>query len=627
MRRAGFPDRIVRLLVALACGCTAAGAAHAQSRLYLAEYAYNDPKLKTMLLDGSALQELTPPPPGDWLLVGLDYDPSAAHLYWSHGSYPGLIRRADSGGSGQQLLVSGLKYPRGIALDTQHGWMYWAEAPPQGNAMGLIRRARLDGSGLMTVYALTPYDPIGSYVGTPAVDPVNGYVYFGAANEIRRIQLDGSGPAQTVVRGLNTPIALALDVAQDRIWFLDANTNTDLLGCARLDDTDFGVVFDGSPGIFGSSGLVDLELDRADGRLYFTDELQKTIRRCRTDGSELEIVYAGPPSHSPTGLALDADPAQPIQDCNGNSIRDLDDIEGGSSADCNTNGIPDECETDPCIPIDWDLDQGSDPGPTGRTLSGDPASGFEVFQPFDIVTLPGVPGVNVVRIGLDGWTVDYAPAGFSATIFPDDGAGMPDESQPLGSADLQYRFSPTTVVWVYADLAAFLPAGRFHVRLTASAPAYEASVNLGLSGLPSFSRRLSNGQIVPSTYPIALRLLFAEPESVPDAGDEPGPSQEASLSPGLSIAAPHPNPSSERVTIGWSRPHAGRVTAEILDPAGRRVRLLFSGEREPGAAEVEWDGRDAAGRRCWSGIYFARVSATREDGSAESLTRRLVRIR
>ena len=227
----------ILVLAVLANSTVATREAGAQPRLYLAETAYNDPKLKTMLLDGSDLQELTPVPASDWSMLGLDFDPVAGKLYWAHGTVSGWIRRANGDLSGQELLISSLRYPRGVCVDSQNGWMYWTESPPEGNAAGLIRRARLDGTGLQTVYTLTPYDPFFSYVGTPAVDPVNGYVYFCAANEIRRVKLDGSGAVQTVVRGLNTAVALALDIANDRIWFLDANTNSDILGHARLNDS------------------------------------------------------------------------------------------------------------------------------------------------------------------------------------------------------------------------------------------------------------------------------------------------------------------------------------------------------------------------------------------------------
>jgi hypothetical protein len=598
----------------------------AQTGLYLVEYAYNNPKLKTMLLDGSGLQELTAPPPSDWLQVGLGYDPGANRLYWVHGSTPGLIRRADADGSHPVLLVSGLKLPRGIALDLVNGWMYWSEAPPQGNAMGLIRRARLDGSDVQTIYALDPYDPTLSYVGKPIVDPTNGCVYFGAANEIRRIRLDG-GTVQTVVRGVNAATALALDVAGDRIFFLDANTNSDILGCARLNDTEFRVLVDNTPGLFTSSGLFDLELGRDDPRAYFTDELAKTVRRCGPDGQGLETIYTGPATLYPTGLALDADPAPPMQDCNGNLVRDLDDVESGTSEDCNANGIPDECEEDPCAPIEYGLDNGSDPGPAGRTLSGNPNTGFEVFQPFDVVTLPEVPGVTVREIGLDGWTVNHHADGFRATIFPDDGSGtFPDEDRPLGWADAQFRFSPNTVVWVYRELDVFLAPGRYYVRLTANAPQYDASVNLGTSGEPSFSRRLSDGHIIPATASIALRLRLADASSVPDgAGPRPGPPGGDELRIGL--GAPTPNPAAAQASVAWRMTRAGRLRLQVLDPAGRTVRTLHDGWGAAGDGHARWDGRDDGGREVPSGVYVLRITAEAPELPLATATRRLVVLR
>ena len=57
----------------------------------------------------------------------------------------------------------------------------------------------------------------------------------------------------------------------------------------------------------------------------------------------------------------------PTFDCNGNNVHDADDIAGGTSADCNPNGVPDECEPD-CndngIPDDCDVDP-ADPDNNG----------------------------------------------------------------------------------------------------------------------------------------------------------------------------------------------------------------------------------------------------------------------
>ncbi|MFT7679568.1 MAG: hypothetical protein ACI8QC_003572, partial [Planctomycetota bacterium] len=68
--------------------------------------------------------------------------------------------------------------------------------------------------------------------------------------------------------------------------------------------------------------------------------------------------YAQPSNRWGTWMAELAYPAG-ITDCNGNGVEDADDIANGTSLDCNSNGIPDECEPD-CdadgIPDDCEVD-------------------------------------------------------------------------------------------------------------------------------------------------------------------------------------------------------------------------------------------------------------------------------
>ena len=47
----------------------------------------------------------------------------------------------------------------------------------------------------------------------------------------------------------------------------------------------------------------------------------------------------------------------------------------------------------------------------------------------------------------------------------------------------------------------------------------------------------------------------------------------------------------------------------IYDQQGRRVRDLVAGALPSGVHEVNWDGRDAAGRQVPSGLYFYRLLA------------------
>jgi hypothetical protein len=89
----------------------------------------------------------------------------------------------------------------------------------------------------------------------------------------------------------------------------------------------------------------------------------------------------------------------------------------------------------------------------------------------------------------------------------------------------------------------------------------------------------------------------------------------------LALAA-SPNPSVGRTRLAFDLPRAGHVTLAIYDLAGRRVRLLVDGMREPGRYDETWDGRADVGSGRAAGVYFARLQV-----GGETLTERIVRIR
>jgi flagellar hook assembly protein FlgD len=69
-------------------------------------------------------------------------------------------------------------------------------------------------------------------------------------------------------------------------------------------------------------------------------------------------------------------------------------------------------------------------------------------------------------------------------------------------------------------------------------------------------------------------------------------------------------------------PAAGRTRVELLDVAGRLVRVLHDGFAAAGALPLRWDGADAAGRAAPAGLYFVRAIS---HGSVA--TDRFVRVR
>jgi len=89
----------------------------------------------------------------------------------------------------------------------------------------------------------------------------------------------------------------------------------------------------------------------------------------------------------------------------------------------------------------------------------------------------------------------------------------------------------------------------------------------------------------------------------------------------LALAPATPNPSVAATTLAYTLPRAGAAALEIYDVGGRLVRTLASGEQQPGAHALSWDGRDAAGRLAGRGLFFARLSF-----GGETRTKRITRL-
>ena len=82
-----------------------------------------------------------------------------------------------------------------------------------------------------------------------------------------------------------------------------------------------------------------------------------------------------------------------------------------------------------------------------------------------------------------------------------------------------------------------------------------------------------------------------------------------------------PNPFTGETTVRYAVSRPQQVRIAVYDVTGRRVRLLWDAPVEPGVSSMVWDGRDSAGARVASGVYFVRL---RSDEVTEA--RKVVRI-
>lgn len=153
---------------------------------------------------------------------------------------------------------------------------------------------------------------------------------------------------------------------------------------------------------------------------------------------------------------------------------------------------------------------------SGRTISGrNVAQGWIVFQAFDVPA----PGWNVTTIGMDGWTVqDPGQVGFTGTLFPDDGTGTaPNETAPIGSAVYFQSGDAQSSHWVDRPFNVTLLPGRYWMRWSANDDNHWSAIYHSNLGIPSWSRRISDGARFNSSQATTLRIdgsVIPEPATV-----------------------------------------------------------------------------------------------------------------
>ena len=182
----------------------------------------------------------------------------------------------------EDLVTTGLDWPRDIALDVTGGKMYWTD----GNA-DKIQRSNLDGSGVEDLVTRGQWTPSGI-----ALDVSGGKMYWTDwfTKKIQRSNLDGSDVEDLVTTGLGAPVSLALDVSGGKMYWADRDA--DKIQRSNLDGS--GVEDLVTTGLDWPS---DIALDLSGGKIYWTDNRTKKIQRSSLDGSGVEdlvTVFGGP---------------------------------------------------------------------------------------------------------------------------------------------------------------------------------------------------------------------------------------------------------------------------------------------------------------------------------------------
>jgi hypothetical protein len=86
----------------------------------------------------------------------------------------------------------------------------------------------------------------------------------------------------------------------------------------------------------------------------------------------------------------------------------------------------------------------------------------------------------------------------------------------------------------------------------------------------------------------------------------------------------YPNPFNPSTTIKYALPVDSRMTMDVFNTLGQRVRSLVNDDVAAGYHEVEWNGTTSAGASLASGVYFVQMSAKGTNGASFSSVRKLM---
>ena len=218
---------------------------------------------------------------------------SPIYMYWTDVRTFKIQRANLDGTNVQDLVVTALIRPDGIALDVAGGKMYWTAAawapdPP----LNKIQRANLDGTDVEDLLV-----NVGAGEGI-AVDSVGRKMYWvnGSDDKIQRANLDGTNIEDLIITGLDVPTGIVLDVAGGKMYWTDRGTGK--IQRANLDGTNIEDLI-----TTGLIAPINIALDLMDSKMYWTDWEADKIQRANLDGTNIEdLITTG--LIGPDGIAL-----------------------------------------------------------------------------------------------------------------------------------------------------------------------------------------------------------------------------------------------------------------------------------------------------------------------------------
>lgn len=215
--------------------------------VYWTESSPSPDRIMRAKLDGSEVTELAK---RKQLPLGMALDLNGGHLYWAE-RRNASIWRANLDGSGITPIVTRQHGVIDVALDIDSRNIYWT------GVRNTVRRMLLGDSAVIDVIEHS-VNPRGI-----ALDTEGGKMYFLNFRGVHRANLDGSDVIE-LVKGQKNPVGIALDAEGGKIYWTEHTHATDKVMRANFDGSDVTDLVTGleRPG--------QLALDLQAGHIYLT---------------------------------------------------------------------------------------------------------------------------------------------------------------------------------------------------------------------------------------------------------------------------------------------------------------------------------------------------------------------
>ena len=223
--------------------------------------------------------------------TSLTVDTSNEKLYWTEktGNRTGKIQSANLDGRNVRLIKELTSAPLDIAFDMANGKLYLS------NAWGKIQRMNLDGSNFQPNLVTDLKSP-----QNLVLDTTNRQLYWTeqtskTTGKIQRANLDGSN-VQLVKKLTSVPRGMALDAVNRKLYLTNAWGKLQRM---NLNGSDFQPNF-----ITGLASPGQVVVDRVGGKLYWAEK--EKLRRADLNGENIEDVITGLGELADLGLGIDS---------------------------------------------------------------------------------------------------------------------------------------------------------------------------------------------------------------------------------------------------------------------------------------------------------------------------------